>query len=230
MSSPDSPPTASATVPVAAAPRSKLRSLALPTFAVLTIIGVLAALIIPTVGRCRCTAPRSADGSNLRQIGQAALIFTSEHRDKFPQVDDIHAFATALAKDGGLDDATIWIVSTERGTSHATRVSTVLTPDRTATAPTFAAIRPSFAAVVRGLRIDLPPQTPIAWTRGLQPDGTWSKDSPYGGDGGHIVFLGGNVTFYRKLTLKDSPFLDHDGRPTVDLRASLPPDARIANN
>ena len=45
-----------------------------------------------------------------------------------------------------------------------------------------------------------PSTTPIAWTRGLQSTGVWADlNAIYGGDGGHIVFMGGNVAFYRNV-------------------------------
>ncbi len=192
---------------------------------VLLVVGFVAAIIFPNRHHHRETAPRAVDASKLRQIGQASLIYASDSQDQLPQVDDIHAFATALAQKSGLNDATTWITTEEGRNSAYAALSTVLTSDRSATAPAFAAIRPSFAAAVRGLHARLPSTTPIAWTRGLQPDGTWAKDSPYGGKGGHVVFLGGNVAFFRK-----AEFISRDGLPTSDIRAAIPPDAIIANN
>lgn len=193
------------------------------------IVGVLAAMIIPMIGPVRGHSPRYVDSSNLRQIGQASLIYASDHKDQLPQVDDIHAFAFALAKEGGLNDASIWVSSQDRRDSQDhDGLSTVLAPDGTALHPVFAAIRPSVSAVVRGLHVAHPSTTPIAWTRGLRPDGTWSKDSPYDGDGGYIVFLGGNVAFYRDL--KRDPLTRFDGQgTTTDIRQALPPDAVIGN-
>jgi len=51
---------------------------------VIAIIGILAAIIIPTVGKVRETARRTVDSSNLRQVGQAALIFASDSNDQLP--------------------------------------------------------------------------------------------------------------------------------------------------
>ena len=41
---------------------------------VIAIIGILAALIIPTVGSVREKAQRAVDASNLREIAKAAMI------------------------------------------------------------------------------------------------------------------------------------------------------------
>jgi hypothetical protein len=68
---------------------------------------------------------------------------------------------------------------------------------------------------------------PIAWTRGLQPDGTWSKDSPHEGEGGYIVFLGGNVSGFTK-SLTDSPLQRYDGNgTTTNILEALPPGTRV---
>ncbi|MBC8011251.1 MAG: prepilin-type cleavage/methylation domain-containing protein [Burkholderiales bacterium] len=196
----------------------------------LAIGGIVAAIIIPTTHRGGI-AFRSIDASHLRQIGQASLIYASDKQDQLPQVDDIYAFARDLARLGGLNDATIWVSSQTRDGAEYATLSTVLTSDRRSLNPTFAATRPSIAAAVRGLKINHPATTPIAWTRGLQPDGTWSKDSPYGGDGGHIVFLGGNVSWFRDLKQPANALPRFDGQgTTTDIRAALPPDAVIANN
>jgi hypothetical protein len=189
---------------------------------------VLAAIIIPTSTGCRTPAPRSRDSSNLRQIGQACLIYASDHRDQFPQTDTVADFAAALARDGGLNDATVWVSFTEASHPANRSLSTVLTADRSGPTPEFLRARLAFTVVARGLHANLPPTTPIAWTRGLQPDGTWSKDSPYGGDGGHIVFLGGNVAFHHNLASSPLVRFDNPKLTTTDIHQALPPGALIA--
>ena len=200
----------------------------LKTAVVLTALFAIAAVILPTVSIHHDHSPRSIDASNLRQIGQASLIYASDNKNQLPQTKTVTDFAAALARGGGLNDATIWI-STEEASLPANRaISTVLTPDRSAPHPEFLRARLAFAVVARGLHTDLPATTPIAWTRGLQPDGTWAKDSPYGGEGGHIVFLGGNVQFYRNLASAPLARFDDPKATTTDIRQALPPDALIA--
>ena len=48
------------------------------------IIGVLAAIIIPTVGKVRESAQRTVDASNLREILKAALLYAADHNDRLP--------------------------------------------------------------------------------------------------------------------------------------------------
>lgn len=96
--------------------------------------------------------------------------------------------------------------------------------------PRFAELPHLFTVVIGGLKATDPATTPIAWTRGLDLEtGVWSKASPYGGKGGHIVFLAGNVAFYR--TLRNSAggeLVSRDGRPTHRIRDALPVGARIS--
>ncbi|MBC8011618.1 MAG: type II secretion system protein [Burkholderiales bacterium] len=51
---------------------------------VIAIVGILAAIIIPTVGRVRAAARMTTDLSNLRQIGMAAAGFVSENKGAMP--------------------------------------------------------------------------------------------------------------------------------------------------
>ncbi|MDR1281180.1 MAG: DUF1559 domain-containing protein [Opitutaceae bacterium] len=51
---------------------------------VIVIIGILAAIIIPTVGKVRESARRAQCVSNLRQVGMAILAYAGDNKDKLP--------------------------------------------------------------------------------------------------------------------------------------------------
>jgi hypothetical protein len=70
--------------------------------------------------------------------------------------------------------------------------------------------------------------TPLAWSRGLQPDGSWSKRlGLYGDWGGHIVFANGSLmTFIGSINGKLKKF--GTSQPTSDIREALPPGTRIS--
>lgn len=51
---------------------------------VIAIVGVLAAILIPTVAKIRQTSRQSACASNLRQVGTAILAYTSDHKNWLP--------------------------------------------------------------------------------------------------------------------------------------------------
>ncbi len=189
----------------------------------------LGAILTPTVGRVRETAHRTVVSSNLRQIGQASLIVAMDYQDVLPgaMAKDVHDYARIAARDGGLDDATIWMSSTDPASLGMTEQSgRVLASDGQNLDPAFARLKPCWAVALHpDLTVEAPSTTPIAWTRGLQPDGTWAAHSPNGTAGGHVVFLGGNVTWYQNA--KDA-FVRLDGEKSSNVLDALPAGARIA--
>jgi prepilin-type N-terminal cleavage/methylation domain-containing protein len=51
---------------------------------VIAIIGILAAILIPTVGAVRSSAHQASCAGNLRQIAVAVLVYAGENRDTLP--------------------------------------------------------------------------------------------------------------------------------------------------
>ena len=203
---------------------------------VIAIIGILAAIIIPTVGKVRETARRTADSSNLRQIGQAALIYANDNGQRLPGTDqtalgkfpsgntnvpvNILGVAGVLAFGGGLNDATLWMA----GAENPGTLSTVLHQNNSTLQTVFATLNSVSYAFVTGLNTSASSTTPVAFTRGLKADGTWKEASvadagPYGSDGGYIVFLGGNVQWYRNTV---GALISSNGSLTTDLKDTLP--------
>jgi len=200
---------------------------------VIAIIGILAAIIIPTVGKVRQTAQRTVDASNLREIGKAAMIYAADNEDRLP--DPLAAAAQQnvqassnyfrwiglLGRAGSLNDAGFYFSRNDPlydGTSPAT----VMDPDDASRRQVTAALQqktPSFE-FVGGLKMSDPATTPIAFTRGLNAQGVWDRDrGVYRQEGGHIVFLGGNVQFYQSI---DGRLVNTQGKPTNDIRETIP--------
>lgn len=193
---------------------------------------LLAALIIPTVGRASANARRSVDGSNIRQIGQSVLIYALDNGDTLPLATDVWDYARILANDAGLDVPQMWLSKTDPAADNVTVFpSSVLIPGPSKPRPldpAFLELKPSIAVALGKLHTRLPATTPIAWTRGLQTDGTWSPHSPYGETGGWIFFLGGNVGFYKNLTDAENRLVRFDGKgSTSHILEALPPGTRI---
>lgn len=190
----------------------------------------LGAPTIPVVSKVREAAPRSVASVNLRQIGQASFIVASDHQDLLPgaMAKDVHDYARITAKHGGLDDATIWMLTTDPASSDvAGKLGRVLAPDGERLDAAFARLKPSWAVALHPeLTAAAPATTPIAWTRGLQPDGNWAAHSPNGTAGGHVVFLGGNVSWFQNT--KDAFVRFGDQGASSNVLDALPPGARIA--
>ncbi|MCC5024698.1 MAG: type II secretion system protein [Candidatus Synoicihabitans palmerolidicus] len=51
---------------------------------VIAILGILAAVVIPTVGKAREIAQRAVDANNLRELSKAAMIYAADNRDVLP--------------------------------------------------------------------------------------------------------------------------------------------------
>ena len=173
------------------------------------------------------------DRRHLGNIGKARLIYESDH-GPFPAeaLKDIYSFAAELARGAEIDDAGFWysrkdpaydMVQPPAGHVLDTQSRTKMNPNFNGSPVAFAA-----AMLPRVMAPDIPPGTPLIWTRGLQADGTWRADSPYRGVGGAICFVGGNVQ--QLDTLVGYPLLHKWGtqEPTVNIREALPPGTRIA--
>lgn len=203
---------------------------------VIAIIGTLAGILIPTVGRVREVAQRSADASHLREIGKAALLYAAENQDRLPDpLASSAAGSTApsryftllsqLAQGGGLDEASLYFSRLDPQNDGAAppRVLDPADTTRTTLNPALTSRIPS-VNVVGGLRVTDGGSTPLAFTRGLTAAGTWNASATdanqgvYTDGGGHVLFLGGHVQFFRKVS---DPLTTSRGQPTSDLRQAI---------
>ena len=178
---------------------------------VIAIIGILAAIIIPTVGTVREKAQRTVDASNLREIAKAAMIYASDNNDRLPDPAVLQAqgiiaapspaylWPAILARNGMLSDATFYFAKNDplfNGT-YPDAIIAKTDATRRSLDPTFTANAALSWEFVGGLKMGDPASTPIAFTRGLTANGTWdATHGVYKEAGGYVVFLGGNVVFY----------------------------------
>jgi len=213
---------------------------------VIAIIGILASIIIPTVGKVQQTARRTADSSNLRQIGQSSLIYAQSYKDQLPSNNlgtgaafgqnvtsngtaaNVKLVAAALAVGGGLDVAKMWVSRADDTTSKENEnanVTVILNQAKTDLDEGFNNANLAFGYIV-GLNTNYPASTPVAFTRGIvqSTNGKWSEDSgTYKSDGGHVVFIGGNVSFYKNLGVTDTAgeLVNSNGKPTNNIRNTI---------
>jgi prepilin-type N-terminal cleavage/methylation domain-containing protein len=210
---------------------------------VIAIIGILAALIFPTVGKVRETAQRTVDANNLREIVKAATIYAADNNDRLPDPTAIAAqnlvtggsgpflWAGILAQRGILTDPTFYFAKNDPQYNGTAPTAIVTPSDRSVLDPSFVTNRVLSFEFVGGLRMGDPASTPVAFTRGLLASGLWSPDNgTYKDTGGHIAFLGGNIQFYPNLTEAAMQLTLNNGRKGVSLLQALPYNANAALN
>jgi len=203
---------------------------------VIAIIGILAAIIIPTIGKVRETAQRAVDASNLREIGKAALLYAADNNDRLPDPNSNPAPTTTapnkyfvyiglLAKYGGVNEASL-LFSRNDSLFDGVVPAGVLDPadaTKNTVHPDVLTRIPSLN-FVGGLKATDPSTTPVAFTRGLTVGGLWNGNATdanqgaYGEGGGHVLFLGNNVQYFKST---ENRLVDTKGNPTSDVRKTV---------
>jgi prepilin-type N-terminal cleavage/methylation domain-containing protein len=205
---------------------------------VIAIIGILAAIVIPTVGTVREKAQRAVDSNSAREILKAAQIYAGDNQDRLPDPQNItNATLSApqpawrwpgiLAKNNILTDPTFYFAKNDPAFS-GTYPTFIITPSaaRNAMDTTFTQNRSPSWEFVGGVKMSDPATTPVLYTRGLTAQGTWNTTSGvYKDTGGFVAFLGGNIAFYPNVQGANSPFVSNN--PTSSSRTK-PQDIRQA--
>jgi prepilin-type N-terminal cleavage/methylation domain-containing protein len=212
---------------------------------VIAIIGILAAIVIPTVGTVREKAERAVDGNKVREILKAAQVYAGDNQDRLPDPQQItNAILQApqpawrwpgiLAKNKILDDPLFYFAKNDPAYNASQPPQFIITPNaqRNQMHNSFTNGRSPSWEFVGGVKMSDAPTTPVVYTRGLQSNGLWSATSGvYKDSGGFIAFLGGNVAFYPKTQNNDpanpSPFTSNNPTSTSqtrpqDIRQAIP--------
>jgi prepilin-type N-terminal cleavage/methylation domain-containing protein len=189
---------------------------------VIAIIGILAAILIPAVGKVKETANKMRSSANIRSIAVAYATYSSSSgrtktitRAKLTSP-KIHAVAEFLAKQVELTDASIWIIDSDPKLIEYENEGKVIpavigyrdsnnTFQRSSDWNNKVPLSYDFALAAGGN--DPPSTTPLTWTRGLSSSGNWGKDSPWG-LGGHIAFLDAHVSWYNDLEGEDGQLVN----------------------
>jgi len=202
---------------------------------------IVAVILYPTFGTVMVNPHGNTASFNLQQIANAYSTYSHDPNHprslQLPPGSTAHDAAFILAKYVGLNDASVWFTYMDDSLANITLPRSVVAGNistATGPSPNFASI-PLSIVVAANVSTDAPATTtPIAWTRGLQSDGTWSADSPWLGQGGHIAFLDGHVEWFDKLNAADptaslviAPGWPDAGNLTANITEALPPGAVI---
>jgi len=169
--------------------RSSLGFTLIELLTVIAIIGILAALIFPTVGKVRETAQRTVDANNLREIVKAAQIFAADNSERLPDPQLIAAqtpasltggqgpflWAGILAQRGILTDPTFYFAKNDPQFNGIYPTAIVDPANRSQLDASFTTNRVLSFEFVGGLRMGDGPTTPVAFTRGLLTTGAWES-------------------------------------------------------
>jgi prepilin-type N-terminal cleavage/methylation domain-containing protein len=194
---------------------------------VIAIIGILAAIVIPTVGTVREKAERAVDANKLREILKAATIYAGDNQDQLPNPQTISTtilqapqpawrWPGILAKNNVLTDPAFWFCKNDPQYNSTNAPTFIINPStqRNQMNNQFTSRSPSWE-FVGGVKMSDPATTPVIYTRGLTTGGTWSATSGvYKDTGGFIAFLGGNVAFYANTQGANSPFYSNNPTST----------------
>lgn len=194
---------------------------------VIAIIGILAAIVIPTVGTVREKAQRAVDSNNLREILKAAQIYAGDNQDRLPDPTQISQqvlntpqlawkWPGILAKNNILTDPTFYFAKNDPAFS-GTYPPFIINPSAArnqlhrdfinGTSPSW--------AFVGGVKMSDSAMSPVIFTRGLMANGMWSQTSGvYKDTGGFVAFLGGNISFYPNVQGANSPFISNNPTST----------------
>jgi len=204
---------------------------------VIAIIGILAAIIIPSVGKVRENAQRAKSASNIRSIAQAYATFSSSGgriRIIPATVNTVQEWAGWLAREVDLNDASLYYIESDPNVAALASLPLVVgsgSSDNFTIDSEFQAATPSYA-VVAGLAPNAPSTTtPLLFTRGLSASGTWEITSPWGDNGGHIGFLDGHVKFYKDLSSNGGEMVNYSSKSrSSDINTAISPGAVVLNN
>lgn len=176
---------------------------------IIAVIAILMAVLTPVVSNMMGTARRSSDANNLRQLAMATIASINESgATKTATFTDLNDWALTLAKAGNFNEAALFLAQGDPALPSAlpTKVydtTTATSEGVTTTTDTINSVFGTSALSVAAPKtISLnssAASTPIVWTRGLQANGTWASDAPYGTKGGYVAFLDGHVTFYKTV-------------------------------
>ena len=184
---------------------------------VIAIIGILAGILIPTIGVVRKNASKATSASNLRQIAlgynafantgpRVRTIANAAWAPGSAQTTNMQGWAHVVAEFGGLNDAALYFIDSASDVASITTTfpQTILTPAVAAT-PEWDAVanRISYDAAVNISPNARGVITPLVWTKNYDdttngwPIPAAPAIAPWEGDGGHIAFLDGHVVFYK---------------------------------
>ncbi|MEM7671983.1 MAG: type II secretion system protein [Verrucomicrobiota bacterium] len=172
---------------------------------VIAVIGILAAILIPTIGAVQKTAQQTGSSSNLKQIATSYQTYSNagSRPKNIPNATaaTVQAWAGVLAQAVGLNEPTLYLINYADDVAAVADLPNTIVDSSGAVTSEFDSAPVSYN-VVAGLSLSSPASaTPLIWTKGLQSSGLWDPtNSPWNANEGHIAFLDTHVEFFQETT------------------------------
>jgi prepilin-type N-terminal cleavage/methylation domain-containing protein len=184
---------------------------------VIAIIGILAAVLFPGVQGVMRSAKKNSALNKLRSIGQGYMNWAGGNKaissgvwvSGSTQTTSLSGYAAILADGASLDSGELWFLDADLAadgiavipknvitkTGSTVAMNSTFTTALTQGKSGWDVYTPTSRSIVGNVT------APLAWSRGLQDDGTWlaagttATSSVWGTEGGHIVYGDGHVSW-----------------------------------
>ena len=215
---------------------------------VITIIGILAAIVIANLGDVTDAAEVEAEKATIKSfyntmMTQKIKVFPAKGSD-FLKENSTAGFAAWFRKRADFIQNDFWYVESSEdviaivededkggipaGAAGIAKSDGSFSSDlkkEQKDAMSYCIAVPGAGAVKTNLMNLRKGPFPILWTKGLQADGLWSSDSPWGGKGGHVLFNDGTIKWYEDTRGGDERgvFTDSETEErTINIKNAIP--------
>ncbi|MFP4166019.1 MAG: type II secretion system protein [Opitutales bacterium] len=210
---------------------------------VIAIIGILAAILIPSVGAVRTKASQAASASDMKQIylghenyrtdgsRSRAMSDGTWSTENPNQADSPADFAKVLAWFADLNEAQLYYIGSADDVATLTTIPRIIlqgSGENRTVDSNFSDAEDEISYEMARISPNARGTLPLIWTKGLQSDGEWSsntEESPWGDDGGHILFGAGNVEWFDSVG--EGVLRDEDGNDVTDIEQAFTSTDRV---
>jgi prepilin-type N-terminal cleavage/methylation domain-containing protein len=181
---------------------------------VVSIIAILMSIIIPASQKVFANARRSKAQAAMKQIAETYCRYYQDN-GFIPDASTSAKLAETFAAEGELNNAQLFVFPGDSKAAAVLRENIYPLDGSAWEGGKYLSVQ-LVGNIIKEVNQST---TPIAVSRGLQANGTWSKDGVWGADGGFIGFLDGQVRWYKTVNDK----LSTETGSTSDINAVLNP-------
>ena len=179
---------------------------------VIAIIGVLASLIMPNLGSVMGKGDQVKAQNAARSISNAWIAAArTGTKSRMIAAKDIYGWAEKLARYGDMNEPTIWILDFDVAVAEKAAEGAPMPISVINRVGTSSQLNPEFKEyplsweVANRTEPNAPSGTPLVWSRGLKPNGSWdATDGVFKDEGGIMAFTDGHVSWYASMRDEES--------------------------